>query len=60
VKPSTGDEKIQAVPAEEYDKGVIFYLRDEMVVGMVLWNVFNRLSVARQVSLPIYLCPGNA
>lgn len=35
---------------ENYGKGVIFYLRDDVVVGLVMWNVFNRMSVARQVS----------
>ena len=39
------------VPAEgeEYGKGVIFYLRDNIVVGIVLWNVFNRMPIARKV-----------
>lgn len=35
---------------EDYGKGVVFYLRDDIVVGIILWNVFNRMSVARQVS----------
>ncbi|VEN54080.1 unnamed protein product [Callosobruchus maculatus] len=34
---------------EDFGKGVIFYLRNDIVVGIVLWNVFNRMSVARQV-----------
>ncbi|XP_050297937.1 apoptosis-inducing factor 1, mitochondrial isoform X2 [Anthonomus grandis grandis] len=34
---------------EDYGKGVIFYLRNDIVVGIVLWNVFNRMSIARQV-----------
>lgn len=34
---------------EDFGKGVIFYLRDNTVVGIILWNVFNRMSVARQV-----------
>ncbi|XP_074037767.1 apoptosis inducing factor isoform X1 [Leptinotarsa decemlineata] len=34
---------------EDFGKGVIFYLRNDIVVGVVLWNVFNRMSVARQV-----------
>lgn len=34
---------------EDYGKGVIFYLRNDVVVGIVLWNVFNRMSIARQV-----------
>lgn len=35
---------------EDYGKGVIFYLRDQVVVGIVLWNVFNRMPIARKVS----------
>ncbi|XP_012148035.1 apoptosis inducing factor [Megachile rotundata] len=34
---------------EDFGKGVIFYLRDDIVVGIVLWNIFNRMSIARQV-----------
>lgn len=34
---------------DDYEKGVIFYLRDDIVVGIVLWNIFNRMSIARQV-----------
>ncbi|XP_050544811.1 apoptosis-inducing factor 1, mitochondrial isoform X2 [Daktulosphaira vitifoliae] len=33
----------------DYTKGVIFYLRNDVVVGIVLWNLFNRMSIARQV-----------
>lgn len=36
---------------EDFEKGVVFYLRDDVVVGIVLWNIFNRMSVARRVSL---------
>ncbi|KAI5702928.1 hypothetical protein M8J75_005703 [Diaphorina citri] len=36
-------------PSNDYGKGVIFYLRNDIVVGIVLWNVFNRMSIARQV-----------
>lgn len=35
---------------EDYGKGVIFYLRNDIIVGIVMWNVFNRMPVARQVS----------
>lgn len=56
-KPSSGttsqnqpeSSKDQTSPADEYGKGVIFYLRDNMVVGIVLWNLFRRMTVARQV-----------
>lgn len=42
---------MQVTPSEgeDFGKGVIFYMRDDVVVGIVLWNVFNRMSVARQV-----------
>lgn len=35
---------------EDFEKGVVFYLRDEVVVGIVLWNIFSRMSIARRVS----------
>lgn len=34
---------------DDFGKGVVFYLRDDIVVGIVLWNIFNRMPVARQV-----------
>lgn len=39
------------VPAdgEQYGKGVVFYLKENKVVGLLLWNVFNRMPIARKV-----------
>lgn len=34
---------------DDFSKGVLFYLRDEKVVGIMLWNVFNKISTARTV-----------
>lgn len=34
---------------EDFSKGVVFYIRDEKIVGIVLWNVFNRINTARAV-----------
>ncbi|XP_069469194.1 apoptosis-inducing factor 1, mitochondrial isoform X2 [Ambystoma mexicanum] len=34
---------------EEYGKGIVFYLRDKVVVGIVLWNIFNRMPIARKI-----------
>ncbi|XP_054263271.1 apoptosis-inducing factor 1, mitochondrial [Macrosteles quadrilineatus] len=45
-EPPSDDKKENK---EEYTKGVIFYLRDEVIVGIVLWNIFNRVGIARQV-----------
>lgn len=35
--------------SDDFSKGVVFYLRDEKIVGIVLWNVFNRINTARAV-----------
>ncbi|XP_043996883.1 apoptosis-inducing factor 1, mitochondrial isoform X1 [Gambusia affinis] len=34
---------------DEYGKGIIFYLREKVVVGIILWNVFNRMPIARKI-----------
>ncbi|XP_065207203.1 apoptosis-inducing factor 1, mitochondrial [Planococcus citri] len=34
---------------EDYSKGVIFYLKNDLIVGIVLWNIFNGMPIARQV-----------
>jgi len=34
---------------EDYKKGVIFYLKNDTIVGIVLWNIFNRIGIARQI-----------
>ena len=34
---------------ENYGKGVIFYLNNDIVVGILMWNVFNKMSIARKV-----------
>ncbi|KAJ2945324.1 hypothetical protein O0L34_g9412 [Tuta absoluta] len=35
--------------SRRYERGVVFYLREQRVVGVLLWNLFNRMHVARQV-----------
>lgn len=35
--------------ARRYERGVVFYVRERRVVGVLLWNLFNRMHVARQV-----------
>ncbi|CAG2100741.1 unnamed protein product [Medioppia subpectinata] len=34
---------------DDFGKGIIFYLRNNIVVGIVLWNVFSRMHIARRV-----------
>ncbi len=33
----------------DYSKGVVFYIKENKVVGIVLWNIFNRIPIARKV-----------
>lgn len=53
INPSTVSPSVKAAdPTDDHDdfsKGVVFYLRDEKIVGIVLWNVFNRINTARAV-----------
>ena len=34
---------------DQYEKGVVFYLRDGKVVGMLLWNLFDKMPTARKI-----------
>jgi len=34
---------------EDYGKGVVFYLKEDVVVGVLMWNIFNKISIARKV-----------
>lgn len=43
------NEPKTASDVDNYSKGVVFYMKDEKVVGIVLWNVFNRINVARSI-----------
>lgn len=45
VQAATNNEEVP----NDFSKGIVFYLRDEKIVGIVLWNVFNRINTARAV-----------
>lgn len=55
TEPSSSPAPAQEKQKDDYGKGVIFYLRDKVVVGIILWNVFNRMPIARKVKTP-FLC----
>lgn len=40
---------VPTTSSEEFGKGVVFYMRGKRVVGVVLWNVFNRMPLARKI-----------
>lgn len=50
IKPTKGVPELPK-EGEDYGKGVIFYTKDKVVVGIVLWNVFNRMPIARKVQI---------
>ena len=52
--PSDAEVSHAPTPGEDYGKGVIFYTRNEKIVGILLWNLFGRMPVARQVSSEIW------
>ncbi|KAH8380892.1 hypothetical protein KR200_003242 [Drosophila serrata] len=35
--------------AANYGKGVVFYMKNDKVVGILLWNLFNRIGLARNI-----------
>lgn len=39
----------ETITDNDYNKGIVFYLKNDVVVGIILWNLFNRMSIARQV-----------
>ncbi|XP_062513763.1 apoptosis-inducing factor 1, mitochondrial-like [Corticium candelabrum] len=44
----TSQEDMVEIPSN-FSKGVVFYVRDKMVVGVVLWNLFNQMPIARRI-----------
>jgi programmed cell death 8 (apoptosis-inducing factor) len=42
--------KKSPLETEDYGKGVVFYLNNKKtVVGILLWNTFNKMAIARQI-----------
>ena len=41
--------KTEQKDGEDYGKGVVFYLRENKIVGVLLWNMFHRTPIARRV-----------
>lgn len=43
------DVKCRDDEKDNYGRGVVFYLKDDKIVGILLWNIFNRIGLARTV-----------
>ena len=37
-------------PDDDYSKGVVFYMREKKVVGVLTWNCFGKMDLAREVT----------
>jgi programmed cell death 8 (apoptosis-inducing factor) len=36
---------------DEFEKGVVYYLKDRKVCGILLWNTFGKIDKAREIIL---------
>lgn len=43
------ETKKSDVAGDNFTKGVLFYKTGDKIVGILLWNVFNRMPIARKV-----------
>lgn len=55
-QPSSAEMSVEAQESskeanmdEEYGKGVVFYVRQGKIVGVLLWNIFHRTPIARRI-----------
>lgn len=46
---SSPDANSEIQTGDKFVKGVVFYLKDDIIVGILLWNLFNRLTIARRI-----------
>lgn len=49
VEPVSGHQPKALPPQEEYRKGLVLYVRDKRIVGLLMFNLFNRTALARSV-----------
>ena len=47
----TSSQSDNSTKSDKYGKGVIFYMKGKRVVGVLCWNVFNKIGIARKVCI---------
>ena len=52
-KESKGEPR-KPLSSDDYGKGVILYLKNDVIVGVLLWNLFRRIPIARQVNISLF------
>lgn len=45
----SGDPSSSSTTGNKYSKGVLFYLKNDTIVGVLLWNLYNNMHIARRV-----------
>ena len=51
VTRSESEIKTDPGSNEKYEQGIVFYMDKNKVVGVLTWNIFGKIPIARQVSL---------
>ena len=47
--PLTSQGTTDTKPDDDYSKGVVFYMREKKVVGVLTWNCYGKMDLAREV-----------
>ena len=42
-------EVLERTPTSDFQRGIVYYLKDNVVVGMVLWNASDQMNKAREL-----------
>ena len=46
-----GQSELEEADELDFGKGIVFYMKNQKVVGVICWNIFNQIPVARRVSV---------
>ena len=53
LQAASGNSSPADTKTDKFGKGVIFYMKGKRVVGVLCWNVFNKIGIARKVSCTV-------
>ena len=42
-------EVLERTPTSDFQRGIIYYLKDNLIVGILLWNASDQMSKAREL-----------
>ncbi|XP_065834514.1 apoptosis-inducing factor 1, mitochondrial-like isoform X2 [Oscarella lobularis] len=44
-----GQSELEEADELDFGKGIVFYMKNQKVVGVICWNIFNQIPVARRI-----------